>query len=123
MRSLSSNLPFMSLIAAPRRLCAFWFVLFILACAGLAGRADDSLGQWILVTPPDFRPALAPLIEHRQAEGFNVIVLETTNLLGQTQPHQPDGAPLQARLNEFIFRNTNRAERRISTPACRRLMS
>ena len=55
--------------------------LFVLAWGGLAHSADDRAGQWILVTPPDFRPALAPLIEHRQTEGFKVVVLETTNVL------------------------------------------
>jgi hypothetical protein len=76
--------------------------LFVLAWGGLARSADDAAGQWILVTPPDFRPALAPLIEHRRTEGFKVVVLETTNVLSQEQLHQREGTPLQARLTELV---------------------
>ena len=93
---------FMSLIVVARRGFAGVLALFVLAGGGLARCADDSVGQWIVVSPPDFRPALAPLIEHRQAEGFKVVVLETTDVLSREQLHQRDGTPLLARLNELV---------------------
>jgi len=91
-----------SLIVAARRGLAGVLVLFVLADSALARSADDSVGQWILVSPPGFRPALAPLIEHRRAEGFKVVVLETTSVFSQEQLLQRDGKPLQARLNELV---------------------
>ena len=93
---------FMALIVFARCRLGGVLALFVLACGGVAHSADESVGQWILVTPPDFRPALAPLIEHRQTEGFKVVVLETTAVLSQAQLHQRDGTPLQARLNELV---------------------
>lgn len=64
--------------------------------------AAEALGQWIVVTPPAFRSALAPLIEQRQAQGFNVVVLETTNVFSAEQLRQGDGAPLLARLKALL---------------------
>jgi hypothetical protein len=96
----------MSLMVWASRRFGGVLALFILASGGLANSADDSVGQWILVTPPGFRPALAPLIEHRQSEGFKVVMLETTEILSQRQLHQSDGTPLQARLNE-LFQHYN----------------
>jgi len=92
----------MSLIDVARRRFQGVLALVFLWGAGLAHAADGPAGQWVLVTAPDFRPALAPLIEHRQAEGFKVVVLETTEVLSQGQMHQRDGTPLQARLNELV---------------------
>ncbi|MGD0262182.1 MAG: C25 family cysteine peptidase [Verrucomicrobiota bacterium] len=96
-------------MALARRLCGTLLALLFLAWGGLASRAEDSLGQWILVTPPDFRPALAPLIEHRQTEGFKVVVLETTDVLDQKQLHECDGTPLQARLNQLFQHHHGRS--------------
>ena len=92
----------MSLIDVARRRFEGVLALVILCGAELAHAADGPAGQWVLVTPPDFRPALAPLIEHRQAEGFKVVVLETTEVLSQGQMHQRDGTALQARLKELV---------------------
>ena len=91
-----------SLTVVARRGLAGVLTLFLLAGSGLALSADESVGQWILVSPPGFRPALAPLIEHRRAEGFKVVVLETTNVFSQEQLPQRDGKPLQARLIELV---------------------
>ena len=51
-----------------------------------------------VVTPPAFRTALAPLIQHRQVQGFKVVVLETTEVFSPEQLQQGDGAPLLSRL-------------------------
>lgn len=60
--------------------------------------AAENLGQWIVVTPPAFRSALGPLIQQRQAQGFKVMVLETTDVFSPEQLQHGDGAPLLARL-------------------------
>src|SRR5262249_8285027 len=57
--------------------------------------------QWIVVTPPEFREALTPLIQHRQSEGFKVVVLQTTDVLTPEQINKRDGTALQTKLNEL----------------------
>src|ERR1039458_621690 len=44
---------FMALIVVARCRLGAVLALFVLACGGLAHSADESVGQWILVTPPD----------------------------------------------------------------------
>ena len=61
--------------------------------------AEDEL--WIVVAPPQFRDSLSPLIEYRQAQGFKVVVVETTDVLSEQQLHDRDGTPLKTRLNEL----------------------
>ena len=54
----------------------------------LPPRFDEASGttsQWVLVTAPAFATALAPLVEQRQADGFNVSVLAITNVLTHEQ--------------------------------------
>lgn len=45
--------------------------------------ADASADQWIVVTAPAYRAALAPLIEHRKAEGLHVVVVTSTDFLDE----------------------------------------
>ena len=54
------------------------------------------------MTTPAFRPTLAPLIAQRRAEGFDVVVLDTTDVLSPEQLRRRDGTPLQARLNSLF---------------------
>jgi hypothetical protein len=63
--------------------------------------AQSATGQWIVVTPPECEAILAPLLERRRAEGFQVVVLKTTELLTAEQLQRGDGAPLRARLEEL----------------------
>jgi hypothetical protein len=87
--------------------CAVWlalaaaFALFSLTC-GAQTPAGSSAGRWILVAPPAFRTTLAPLIEQRRQEGFDVVVVETTSVLSPEELRQGDGSPLRARLSELI---------------------
>jgi Peptidase family C25 len=67
-----------------------------------------SPGQWVLVTTPAFGPTLAPLIAQRRAEGFDVVVLDTTNVLTPEQLRRRDGSPLQARLNTLFHQHPGR---------------
>lgn len=59
--------------------------------------AEDS-AQWIVVTPPAFRGVLAPLIKQREAQGFKVLILDTSEVFSLEQLQHGDGAPLLARL-------------------------
>ena len=77
-------------------------VLLVIACGSRHAFAGNTPEQWVVVTPPSFRTELAPLIEHRKAEGFKVVVVETTDVLKPQQMLELDGAPLQARLKELF---------------------
>lgn len=80
-------------------LCVAALVFFI---PGARGRtAQNALGDWLVVTPPQCEAILAPLIERRRFEGFHVGVLKTSELLSREQPQRDDGAPLQAQLEEL----------------------
>ena len=88
-----------------RDLAAAWLLL-----ATTASRlAAEPLGQWIAVTPPEFREALQPLIQHRQAEGFKVVVLQTTDVLGPEQLEKKDGTALQAKLSELCAKEKSKS--------------
>ncbi len=80
--------------------------LWLAAALLLLGRepaclAEAGPGQWIAVTSPAFRPALAPLIQRRQQEGFRVVVIETSALLTMEQILRGNGEPVRARLKEL----------------------
>ncbi|MGO8931567.1 MAG: C25 family cysteine peptidase [Limisphaerales bacterium] len=62
--------------------------------------------RWVIVAAPAFRIAVAPLIEQRRVEGFQVTVVETTNLLTRDQIWQGEGRPLQAYI-ERRFQRSN----------------
>jgi Peptidase family C25 len=98
----------MSSMVLVRRGCAGVLVLWVLACGGV-GRCAEAAGQWIVVTAPDLRPVLAPLIEHRQAEGFQVVVVETNEALSPEQVHQGEGTPLKERIKELVQRYQGRS--------------
>jgi hypothetical protein len=53
-------------------------------------------GVWLVAAAPAFRAPLAPLIEHRRAQGFKVLVVETTNVLSPEEIWLSQGAPLAA---------------------------
>ena len=62
--------------------------------------------RWVIVVAPAFKTAVGPLIEERRADGFQVAVVETTNLLTRDQIWQGDGRPLQAYI-ERSFQQSN----------------
>ena len=76
-------------------------VLLFAGCCARAGQTN-SAGQWIVVTPPTFRPTLEPLIQHRKEEGFAVVVVDTMPTGIHEQLMQADGKPLKARLEQLI---------------------
>jgi hypothetical protein len=89
-----------------------WLVLLCLLATGCASRlradpehipsADPAHpGRWIVVTAPAFADALQPLIQHRQAEGFDVIALQTTDLLTPDDLQKHDGRKLLAKVRSL----------------------
>jgi hypothetical protein len=68
--------------------------LCLFSGAAAANAADEPAALWLLVTPPEFRSALQPLVQHRQAQGVKVVVLQTTDALSEEQLRQGDGMPL-----------------------------
>ncbi len=65
------------------------------------GAAEAHPGRWLVVTAPAFRTVLAPLMDHRRAEGFQVEIIQTTDLLTPDQIRRGDSTPLQTRVWEF----------------------
>ena len=55
-----------------------------------AGAAEVQTSQWIVVAAPALRPSLDPLIERRRAQGFKVVVLDTTNALTPAEIHEDE---------------------------------
>ena len=92
----------MPIITITRRVIKGPVALWILLLLGAAGLAEEPAAQWILVTPPDFREALDPLVQHRRAQGLKVVVLQTSDVLNQGQLRERDGTALQARLKELF---------------------
>jgi hypothetical protein len=78
------------------------FLCFALLAYGLPAVADaEDLGQWVVVTAPDFLDALGPLIEHRRAEGFRVVVVKTTDVLSGDQINRGEATPLREHLQKL----------------------
>src|SRR3990172_10200858 len=68
------------------RLLALLLAILIGTARGAAAEAP----QWVVVTAPAFRAALTPLCDHRRAEGMNVIVVQTTDILSTEQIRNGD---------------------------------
>jgi hypothetical protein len=82
-----------------RRLLAW--LLAVLACATRGVAAEKEVPQWILVTAPTFRAALAPLCDHRRAEGMRVLVVQTTDVLSARQIRDGDGHVLKEHVHKL----------------------
>ena len=52
--------------------------LSLLLLAAAAPAADAPPPQWVVVFAPAFRDAVRPLVEHRQAQGFDITLVQTT---------------------------------------------
>lgn len=78
------------------------FLCLVLSPCGVQVAADtDDIGQWVVVTAPDLLDALTPLIEHRREEGFDVVVVKTTDVLSAEQIRRGQGAPLREHLRRL----------------------
>jgi hypothetical protein len=57
------------------------------------------------ITTPEFRSTLSPLIDQRRAEGFKIVIIETTNLLTADEIQRADGVPMQTFIQQLIQTN------------------
>jgi Peptidase family C25 len=74
----------------------FWLTITaLLAVVVPAPAAPPLKGQWIVVTAPAFRDAVAPLWEHRQADGLQVVVVATSDVLSPKEIQSGDGGKLR----------------------------
>jgi hypothetical protein len=73
------------------------FLAFALPCHA----GEKEVPQWVVVTPPAFREAMEPLIEHRKAENLKVVVVQTTDVLSAEQIRQGEAKPLKEHLHKL----------------------
>jgi arylsulfatase len=64
--------------------------------------ARSSSAQWVVVAAPAFARELTPLVQQRQADGFKVTMLETTQVLTHEQIRGGNGAPLREHLQQIF---------------------
>lgn len=77
-----------------RLLTVVWVSVGFLA----AGRADEPPPLWIAVVAPEFGEALSPLEALRRQQGYEVVVLKTTDVLTPAQIQAGEGEPLRERV-------------------------
>jgi hypothetical protein len=73
------------------------FLLFATAACG----ADSPQRQWVLVTAPAHRAVLEPLCEQRKSQGFQVTVVETTDVLTPGEIRAGDAGKLRERVHKL----------------------
>jgi hypothetical protein len=69
-------------------------VLAIVLLLPLQAGAENPPPHWIVVTAPAFRAAVEPLGEHRKADGMKVVVVQTTDVLGDKEIRSGDAKKL-----------------------------
>lgn len=72
-----------------------------LAWTTFCSASEQETLQWIVVTPPAYREALKPLIDHRTAEGLKVVVVETTQILTAEQIKEGNAELLKKHLRQL----------------------
>jgi hypothetical protein len=83
----------------PRPLLAAVWLALLAWPAGAA--APPPPEQWIVVVAPAFRAAVAPLVEHRKAQGMRVVVLDSSLILSAREVRAGDGTRLRTRLQQL----------------------
>jgi peptidase C25-like protein len=83
-------------------------LLAVLTCFPRSLAAQQEVPQWIVVTAPAFRSALAPLCERRRAEGMRVVVVQTTDVLSAEQIRRGDGSLLKDRVQRLCWQSPGR---------------
>src|ERR1043165_1303148 len=63
--------------------------------------ANEKDAQWIVVTPPAYRAALAPLCDQRRADGLKVVIVETTDVLNAKQIKDGDARALRDHVHKL----------------------
>jgi hypothetical protein len=75
------------------------FALFLLPAG--AGAAEAPPVRWVVVTAPAFRSAVEPLCAHRKAQGVQVEVVQTTDVLGLKEIILGEAGKLRDRVNRL----------------------
>src|SRR5712692_9985621 len=79
-----------------------WFLLTLLLLLPAAARAADTPpAQWVVVTAPAFRDTVEPLCRQRKAQGMQVTVLQTSDLLTEKEILALDAGKLRERVNQL----------------------
>jgi hypothetical protein len=76
-------------------LLALCFLIF------LSPRVWAAEAQWIVVSAPAFRDAVRPLCDQRKAQGFRVVVVQTSDILDAKQIRAGEAAKLRAHVNKL----------------------
>ena len=79
------------------RLLLAGLVCFTLG-APLRAAAPPPVEQWIVVVPPDYEKAVAPLVAHRRAQGLRVAVVRVGDVLSFRHLMAGDAKPLRDRV-------------------------
>ncbi len=89
--------------------CKCGFVALALLSMAALAEAQQPQPRWIVVTAPAFRPAVEPLCVHRKAQGFKVILIETSAELSPNEIRAGNGEKLRARVNQLCREGDGRA--------------
>jgi hypothetical protein len=77
----------------------WWLALLCLLLPACAGAAETPPAQWVVVTAPAYRSVVEPLCAQRKAEGMQVEVVETTDVLGEREILAGEAGRLRERVN------------------------
>jgi hypothetical protein len=58
-----------------------WFAILFLFLLPVPAYAAEAPARWVVVTAPAFKDAVKPLCEQRKAQGLDVVVIQTTDVL------------------------------------------
>jgi hypothetical protein len=79
-----------------------WFLLTLLLLLPAAARSADSPpAQWLIVTAPAFRDTVEPLCRQRKAQGMQVTLLQTSDLLTDREVLALEAGKLRERVNQL----------------------
>ena len=79
-----------------------WVVLSLLLFSlhSLAYEKPSPRPRWVVVTAPVFHSAVAPLCDLRKTQGFDVVVISTTDVLTPQEILGGKAEKLRARVNQ-----------------------
>ena len=77
-----------------------WTILVASTLGCLNAAAAEPSPQWIVVTAPAFQKAIEPLRRHREADGFQVSLLTTTDVLSKEEIERGDARKLSDEIHK-----------------------
>lgn len=99
------------MLSVPFRVLCLLAVMLALLDPAFSRTASppDLPDQWILVHPPSYARALAPLIEHRKKQGLKVVVVPTSKVLTPEQIRRAEHEPLREHLRQLCRKHSGRS--------------